>query len=94
VPAKITINGGKQMKISFLPKGVCSSQIDLVIENDVVQDVKFMNGCNGNLSGISVLVKGMKTKEAVQKLKGIPCGGKTTSCPDQLARAIEQATQK
>jgi len=82
------------MKTIFMPKGVCSSQIDLVIEGDIVRDVKFMNGCNGNLSGISALVKGMKTNEAIQKLKGIPCGGKQTSCPDQLARAIEQATQK
>ena len=81
------------MKTIFLPKGVCSSQIDLVIEDDIVRDVKFMNGCNGNLSGIAALVKGMNTKDAVGKLKGIPCGAKTTSCPDQLARAIEQAVQ-
>jgi len=81
------------MKTIFLPKGVCSSQIDLVIEDDIVRDVKFMNGCNGNLSGIAALVKGMTTKDAVEKLKGIPCGAKPTSCPDQLARAIEQATQ-
>jgi uncharacterized protein (TIGR03905 family) len=79
------------MKTVFIPKGVCSSQIDLIIENDVVTDVKFKNGCNGNLSGISVLVKGMNTNEAIAKLKGITCGPKPTSCPDQLARAIEQA---
>ena len=81
------------MKTVFMPKGVCSSQIDLVIENDVVSDVKFMNGCNGNLSAIGALVKGMKTSDAVARLKGIPCGSRPTSCPDQLARAIEQAVQ-
>jgi len=81
------------MKTIFIPKGVCSSQIDLTIENDVVRDVKFTSGCNGNLSAIGALVKGMKTNEAVARLKGIPCGSRPTSCPDQLARAIEQATQ-
>ena len=79
------------MKTIFVPKGVCSSQIEVTLEGDVVSDVRFMNGCNGNLSGISSLVKGMKTGEAVKRLKGIPCGSKLTSCPDQLAQAIEQA---
>jgi len=82
------------MKTIFMPKGVCSSQIEVTLEGDIVSDVKFMNGCNGNLSGISSLVKGMKTNEAVKRLKGIPCGSKPTSCPDQLAQAIEQAVQK
>jgi len=79
------------MKTVFIPKGVCSSQIELTIEDDIVRDVRFMNGCNGNLSGISVLVRGMKTSDAVARLKGIPCGSRPTSCPDQLAQAIEQA---
>jgi uncharacterized protein (TIGR03905 family) len=79
-----------QMKTVFYPKGVCASQIDLVIENDVIQDVKFTGGCSGNLAAISQLVKGMKTKDAVARIKGIKCGARPTSCPDQLAKAIEE----
>lgn len=70
--------------------GTCSQLIDLEIEGDVIQSVAFTGGCNGNLKGISALVAGMKLDEAISKLKGIQCGHKTTSCPDQLARALEQ----
>ena len=76
--------------MQYKTSGTCSQLIDLEIEGDVIQSVAFTGGCNGNLKGISALVAGMKLDEAISKLKGIQCGHKTTSCPDQLARALEQ----
>ena len=76
--------------MQYKTSGTCSQLIDLEIEGDVIQSVAFTGGCNGNLQGISALVAGMKLDEAISKLKGIQCGHKTTSCPDQLARALEQ----
>ncbi|MBQ9124028.1 MAG: TIGR03905 family TSCPD domain-containing protein [Lachnospiraceae bacterium] len=73
----------------YMTKGTCSTQIDIEVENGVIQSVAFTRGCNGNLQGISALVKGMKVEDAIAKLKGIKCGAKDTSCPDQLARALE-----
>ncbi len=70
-------------------KGTCSTSIDIEVENGIIQSVKFTGGCNGNLQGISSLVKGMKVEDAISKLKGIQCGIRPTSCPDQLARALE-----
>lgn len=69
--------------------GTCSSYIDVEVENDVIKSVTFTGGCHGNLQGISRLVEGMKVEEAIGKLKGIRCGFKPTSCPDQLALALE-----
>ena len=63
--------------------------IDIEVENDTIQSVAFTGGCNGNLQGISALVKGMKIDDAIEKLSGIKCGFKDTSCPDQLARALK-----
>ena len=74
----------------YQPKGVCSKAIDVEVEGSVIKSVKFTGGCNGNLQGISSLVTGMKAEDAIQKLKGIKCGFKSTSCPDQLACALEQ----
>lgn len=74
----------------YRPQGVCSKAIDIEVEDGVIKYVAFTGGCNGNLQGISSLVTGMKTEDAIQKLKGIKCGFKATSCPDQLARALEQ----
>lgn len=74
----------------YKTKGTCSQQIDIEIKDGVIDSVKFFGGCNGNLQGISALVKGMKPEEAISKLKGIKCGFKSTSCPDQLATALEQ----
>ncbi|MBO5292876.1 MAG: TIGR03905 family TSCPD domain-containing protein [Lachnospiraceae bacterium] len=74
----------------YTPHGVCSSAIDIEVENGIIQSVAFTGGCNGNLKGISALVKGMKVEDAITKLKGIRCGFKNTSCPDQLACALEQ----
>ena len=73
----------------YRPQGVCSSAIDIELKDGVIDSVQFTGGCNGNLQGISALVKGMTAEEAITRLKGIRCGFKSTSCPDQLARALE-----
>ncbi|MBP3274968.1 MAG: TIGR03905 family TSCPD domain-containing protein [Butyrivibrio sp.] len=77
--------------MTYKTKGTCSTQIDLDVVDGLIRNVKFTNGCNGNLQGISKLVEGMKAEEAIEKLRGIKCGFKNTSCPDQLSYAIEQA---
>lgn len=69
--------------------GTCSSAIDLEVEDGIIKSVEFTGGCNGNLKGICSLVEGMKAEDAIAKLKGIRCGFKNTSCPDQLAHALE-----
>ena len=74
----------------YKTSGVCSSRIAFEVENDVLTKVRYFDGCNGNLSGISKLVEGMKVDDVVEKLSGIKCGKKQTSCPDQLARALKQ----
>ena len=78
------------MSYIYKTKGTCSTQIELDLDGDVVHNVKFTGGCNGNLKGICALVKGRKASEVKAQLKGITCGSKQTSCPDQLARAIEE----
>ncbi len=75
--------------MKYKTSGTCSSMIDIEVENDTIQSVAFTGGCNGNLQGISALVKGMKVDDAIEKLSGIKCGFKDTSCPDQLARALK-----
>ncbi len=77
------------MKFTYKTKGVCSRSIDLEVENGIVTDVKFNGGCNGNTQGISSLVKGMKVEDVIEKLQGIKCGFKDTSCPAQLAQALK-----
>ena len=74
----------------YKTKGPCSTSIDVELKDGVIDSVKFTGGCNGNLQGISALVKGMKPEEAISRLKGIRCGFKPTSCPDQLAHALEE----
>lgn len=74
----------------YKTKGTCSTSIDVELKDGVIDSVKFIGGCNGNLQGISALVKGMKPEEAISRLKGIRCGFKPTSCPDQLAHALEE----
>lgn len=75
--------------------GVCSREINFEIENvngdEIVRSVEFVGGCNGNLQGIGKLVEGMKVKDVIQKLEGVRCGMKNTSCPDQLAQALKAA---
>ena len=74
----------------YKTKGTCSTSIDVELKDGVIDSVKFTGGCNGNLQGISALVKGMKPEEAISRLKGIRCGFKPTSCPDHLAHALEE----
>ncbi len=73
----------------YKTNGTCSSAIDVEVEDGIVKSVKFTGGCHGNLQGISSLVVGMKTDDVIARLKGIRCGMKSTSCPDQLAKALE-----
>lgn len=73
----------------YQTKGTCSTAIDIEVKDGIIESVKFTGGCNGNLQGISALVKGMKVEDAIERLKGIRCGFKNTSCPDQLAKALE-----
>ena len=78
----------------YKTKGTCSTMIDVELKDGVIDSVKFTGGCNGNLHGISALAKGMKPEEAISRLKGIRCGFKPTSCPDQLAHALEEMIAK
>ena len=80
------------MRYTYQTQGTCSSQIDFELDGQgVIQDVQFLGGCHGNLQGIAVLLRGMNATEAIAKLQGIRCGYKNTSCPDQLANALQQA---
>ena len=78
----------------YQTKGTCSSAIDIELDGNIIKSVAFTGGCNGNLKDISALVVGMSCEDAISRLKGIRCGFKATSCPDQLARALETMTQK
>ena len=78
------------MKFQYTPRGVCSQKIELDMDGDIIRDVRFYGGCNGNLKGIGSLVKGMKAREVIKRCGGIRCGMKSTSCPDQLASALEE----
>ncbi len=80
--------------MQYQPKGVCSQMIQFDIEDNKVKNVGFTGGCNGNLQGISRLIEGMDVDEAISRIEGIHCGFKQTSCPDQLAKALKQATGK
>ncbi len=73
----------------YLTKGVCSRQISFEVTDGKVHNVRYVGGCNGNTQGVAALVEGMAVEEAIRRLKGICCGSKPTSCPDQLATALE-----
>ncbi len=75
-------------KLQFYPTGVCSRQIDIETEGEIIKHVEFTGGCHGNLQGICRLVKGMTISETISKLEGIDCKGRGTSCPDQLSKAL------
>lgn len=75
----------------YITKGVCSRKIDFDIENGILKNVRFVGGCNGNTQGICKLVEGMEAVEVANRLKGLNCNGRGTSCPDQLAIAISKA---
>ena len=76
-------------QFTFRPQGVCSQLIEIETEGNIIQDVRFTGGCNGNLQGISALLKGMTVENAIDRLSGIRCGFKDTSCPDPLSRALK-----
>lgn len=76
--------------ITYRTSGTCSREINIEVEDGKIKSVKFVGGCHGNTQGISRLVEGMPVEEVIAKLKGIRCGFKPTSCPDQLARALEK----
>lgn len=78
------------MNYIYKPQGVCSREIQLEVEEGIVKKLTVVGGCNGNLQGISKLVEGMNIEEVIKKLKGIDCNGKGTSCPDQIAKALEE----
>ena len=82
------------MTYTYMTSGTCSRQIDLELDGNIIRNVTFLGGCHGNLQGISKLVEGMTVEEAVGRLRGICCGSKSTSCPDQLSLALEAALKK
>ena len=73
----------------YRPQGVCSQLMEITVDDGVLEDVKVLGGCSGNLQGIASLVRGMKVEDVIQRLDGIRCGSKATSCPDQLAKALK-----
>ena len=81
----------KVMVIDYVPHGVCSRAFHIEVEDGVIRSVRVSGGCNGNLQGISSLLKGMKVEEAISRMEGIHCGAKQTSCPDQIAQALKEA---
>ena len=79
------------MRYKYTPKGVCSTQINIDMdENDVIKSIEFVGGCPGNTTGVAKLAVGRKVDEIISLLKGVPCRNRGTSCPDQLARALEE----
>lgn len=82
------------MKFSYRPKGVCSQNMEIEIEDGKVAALEVMGGCSGNLQGIAKLVEGMEIDEVISRLEGIRCGFKKTSCPDQLAKALRQVREE
>ena len=81
------------MHYTYTPHGVCSRMIDIELEGDVVKSIRFLGGCNGNLQGVSALCAGRRVEEVIPLIRGIDCGGKGTSCPDQLSKALEEAVK-
>ena len=79
------------MVVTYRPKGVCSQLMEIDVEDGLVRSLKVTGGCSGNLQGIAKLVVGMKVEDVIARLDGVRCGFKPTSCPDQLARGLEQA---
>lgn len=81
------------MTYSYKTRGTCSKQIDIELDGDIIKDIKFHGGCNGNLNGISAITKGMKIEDVIERFDGIRCGLRNTSCPDQLAQALKEAKE-
>ena len=78
------------MSMQYITKGTCSTEINFEVENNKITEISFTGGCSGNLQGICSLVKGMNIDDVISKLEGIKCGYKSTSCPDQLAKALKE----
>lgn len=81
------------MQYEYKTSGTCSQRIFFEIDDGKLSNVQFLGGCNGNLKGISTLVEGMEIDQVIERLSGIKCGMKSTSCPDQLAKALQQAKE-
>ena len=81
------------MEFDYRPHGVCSRNIHIELDGDVIRSVTFTGGCSGNTQGVAALAKGMKVEDYIQRCKGVDCAGKGTSCPDQLAKALEEALE-
>lgn len=79
------------MEYTFIPRGVCSRKITFEINDGIVSKVRFLGGCAGNTQGLAALIEGMKAEDVIKRLSGIRCGFKSTSCPDQMAKAISEA---
>ncbi len=79
-----------EKNLVYTPQGTCSKLLDVTVEDNRVKQVRFIGGCHGNTQGIAALIAGMEVNEAIARLSGIDCGGRGTSCPDQLARALAQ----
>lgn len=82
------------MIYQYEPVGVCSRQMNIEVEDEIIKKVEIIGGCAGNTMGVSVLVQGMNINEAIKRLKGIDCRGRGTSCPDQLAIALEKIKEQ
>ena len=82
------------MEKIFIPKGVCSRKYVIDLEDGIIKDIKIEGGCHGNLQGIAALLRGQRAQDVVDRLSGIKCGGKPTSCPDQISIALRQAMKE
>lgn len=82
------------MEYRYKPSGVCSSEMIFEVEDGIIKNLEIIHGCDGNSKGIAKLVEGMKIEDVIKRLKGITCGRKSTSCPDQLAKALEELKEK
>ena len=82
------------MVYQYEPKGVCSMQMNIEVEDEIIKSVQIIGGCAGNTKGVSVLVEGMNINEAIKRLRGLDCRGRGTSCPDQLAIALEKIKEQ
>ena len=82
------------MTYTYKPKGVCSRQMKVDVEDGVIRSVEILGGCSGNLQGISRLIVGMKAQDAIQRMEGVKCGFKDTSCPDQRSIALKEAMKQ
>ena len=82
------------MTYSYRPQGVCARGLSFEIEDNIVKNIEFMGGCSGNTQGVAALAEGMDANELIERLAGIRCGFKSTSCPDQLAKAVAKPLEE